>query len=632
MPDTKKADTVFNCRIRIRTLLTIALLLAYPALTKATDNYWNVDSGDWSDTNPSPWSLGTVPTSTDYAYIQNGNTAKITQTGEYCDSLVLGSTNSGTVEMSYGSLTAGYWEYIGYSGTGAFTQTGGINTFSFSSGPYYAQYLGYNFGSTGTYNLSGTGQLSAAAEYIGYSGTGTFTQTGGTNTIPFTSAIPDPGLHLGYKPNSTGTYNLSDTGYLSAKSETIGDLGTGTFNQTGGTNSITGSLTLGSGSLSSGTYFLSGTGILSCNVNEYIGKNGPGTFYQSGGTNSILNSNTLYVGYGSGATGTYNLSGDGQLTATEYIGYITSTGIFNQTGGINNAILNLGGSSSNGTYNLKGGTLITHYIQKGQGFATFNFGGGTLQASETFSTSMPMKLTGDGGNANIDTVGYTVTLSGILSGSGGLNKLGSGTLILNANNSYTGNTVVQAGTLWGSVGSSQIIDILDGATLKSGLYLSGTHTLTGSGTFIGDVTVLSGSHIDPGDSVGTLTISDSGSLGIGPGAVLDFELGSISESDKISMSSSNLNFMNINGNGLDFSYFNFTALDGFGPGTYTLIDAGTISGNLGKNLTGTIGDFTGTISISNNDLILTVVPEPGTWMLLAACLGLFVGKRMRREG
>lgn len=565
-----------------------------------------------------------MPTSTDYAYIQNDDTAKITQTGEECDSLVSGSTNPGTVEMSDGSLIVGYNEYIGYSGTGKFTQTGGIHTSFVYPHMSYGQYLGYNSGSTGTYNLRGTGQLFTSAEYIGYSGTGTFTQTGGTNSIDYIYT-PNSGLYLGSKTNSTGTYNLSDTGYLSAKSETIGDAGTGTFNQTGGTNSVTASLTLGSGSLSSGKYTLSGTGILSSSYSEYVGYSGTGTFDQSGGTNSA---NILSLGYfNHNAVGTYNLSGTGQLTATEYIGD-AGTGTFKQTGGTNNADLIFCHNSGNGTYYLNGGTLITHSIYKSNppGIALFNFGGGTLQASNTFTTSMPMKLTGDGGNANIDTVGYTVTLSGILSGSGGLNKLGSGTLILNAANSYTGNTVVQAGTLSGSVGYSQIIDILHGATFSGSLSLSGTHTLTGSGTIIGSVTVYNGSHIDPGDSVGTLTISGSGSLGIGPGALLDFELGSISESDKIFMSSATLLI-----NGLDFSYFNFTALDGFGPGTYTLIDAGNIFGNLGNNLTGSINGYSATLSKSGNDLMLTVVPEPGTWVLLAAaCLGLFVGKRMRR--
>ena len=48
-------------------------------------------------------------------------------------------------------------------------------------------YLGYNAGSSGTYNLSGSGLLSAGySEYIGYSGSGSFTQSGGTNSASTT--------------------------------------------------------------------------------------------------------------------------------------------------------------------------------------------------------------------------------------------------------------------------------------------------------------------------------------------------------------------------------------------------------------------------------------------------------------
>ena len=44
---------------------------------------------------------------------------------------------------------------------------------------------------------------------------------------------------------------------------------------------------------------------------------------------------------------------------------------------------------------------------------TFNFGGGTLVAEADFSTSRPMTLTGSGGNAFINTGGYTLSFSGI---------------------------------------------------------------------------------------------------------------------------------------------------------------------------------------------------------------------------
>lgn len=245
-----------------------------------------------------------------------------------------------------------------------------------------------------------------------------------------------------------------------------------------------------------------------------------------------------------------------------------------------------------------------------------------------------MTLTGINGNANIDTVGYAVMLSGILSGDGGLNKLGSGMLTLSAANSYKGNTFINTGKLTltstGSIGSTAIIDILGNATFDTsaknsggGFTLNSGQTLMGGGNIIGDIIASVGSHIAPGDSAGTLTIA--GNLTLNDGALLDFELGSISASDKISMSSSTL-FIN----NLDFYDFHFTALSGFGTGIYTLIDAGTISGQLGSKLTGPIGNYSGTLSKSNNDLILTVaVPEPGTWILLAsACLAIFAGKRM----
>ena len=54
------------------------------------------------------------------------------------------------------------------------------------------------------------------------------------------------GSTLGYWSGSNGTYNLSG-GSLSAPYEIIGVHGVGTFNQTGGLNTMDTDLTLGSG-------------------------------------------------------------------------------------------------------------------------------------------------------------------------------------------------------------------------------------------------------------------------------------------------------------------------------------------------------------------------------------------------
>ena len=62
-----------------------------------------------------------------------------------------------------------------------------------------------------------------------------------------------------------------------------------------------------------------------------------------------------------------------------------------------------------------------------------------------------MSLTGGtptgSGNATIDTSGGNIDLTGSLSGSGGLTKAGSGTLILGGSNSYLGETIVEEGKL-----------------------------------------------------------------------------------------------------------------------------------------------------------------------------------------
>ena len=117
---------------------------------------------------------------------------------------------------------------------------------------------------------------------MGYSGTGNFTQSGGTNTVV---NYLDIGNQFVNNPASVATYSLSGTGQLSAQYEKVGMSGTGNFTQSGGTNTISGALMLGGSS--SGTYSLSSSGLLSAPA-EYVGDSGPGNFTQSGGTNTIL--------------------------------------------------------------------------------------------------------------------------------------------------------------------------------------------------------------------------------------------------------------------------------------------------------------------------------------------------------
>jgi len=66
----------------------------------------------------------------------------------------------------------------------------------------------------------------------------------------------------------------------------------------------------------------------------------------------------------------------------------------------------------------------------------------------------------------------TTTYSGNISGSSGFSKVGTGTLTLSGNNSYSGKTYVGLGTLATSgdnrLGTSKIVDIWNSATLRLG--------------------------------------------------------------------------------------------------------------------------------------------------------------------
>ena len=326
-------------------------------------------------------------------------------------------SKSAKLELSGNSLlSVGSDEYLGYSGPGTFTQSGGTHSVG------DALDFGTEAFSMGTYSFSG-GRLSASALYLGCSGTGTLTQSGGTCS---TNA-----LYLGYNAGSTGTYTLSGSGLLTMQGEydsvSVGCSSTGAFTQSGGISNINGYgaiLTLGAGAGSSGTYNLSGTGKLLA-YDESVGASGTGAFTQSGGTNTV--SSNFDIASGTSGSGTYSLSGSGQLLAGyEFVGDF-GTATFTQSGGVNSTYaLELGFiSGSRGTYNLNGGLLAISNLTTNVGSAAFTFSGGTLQARGAFSTSMPMTLGTSGGGATFDTAGYALTLSGPLSGPGSLTKVGS---------------------------------------------------------------------------------------------------------------------------------------------------------------------------------------------------------------
>jgi autotransporter-associated beta strand protein len=113
--------------------------------------------------------------------------------------------------------------------------------------------------------------------------------------------------------------------------------------------------------------------------------------------------------------------------------------------------------------------------------------------------------------------GTSLTLGGVVSGTGSLVKNGSYSLILSNANNYTGNTTVNAGTLAltgnGSIATSPNITIASGATLSApALTLMNGQTLQGNGSVSGSLTVSPGATVAPSGAPGTLAVGGAAVL------------------------------------------------------------------------------------------------------------------------
>jgi len=497
-------------------------------------------SGNWSAA--SSWNPGSVPVAGDAVYLAFSDGVNRNITYDYTGAAVTlysltidlaNATGAATTEfsMSANNLTVNGVEEIGQRGVGTFNQSGGVNTINGENGLL----LGQNIGSTGSYLLSGTGSLAliGGSEHVGVFGAGIFNQSGGTNTVNSGN-----NLYIGDNAGAIGTYSLTGSGSLSVSgNEYVGNNGAGNFNQGGGTNSIGVELYLGNNTGSTGTYTLTG-GTLSATAGEYVGYNGAGIFNQSGGANTFSGTAALLIGAFGSSTGTYILSGTGMLLANggEYVGYATP-GTFTQTGGVNNitggnSLLVGGFSGSTGTYMLSGtgslsddggeyigysspGTFTqtggTNTITNNNGLLLGGFSGST----GTYNLSGTGMLSDEG-----EYVGYNTT--GTFNQTGGTNTISGNSLYLGFNTGSTGIYTLGGGT----------------ATVTGGIYVGGTGSASGgTGTLTvnsgqlnvtGTLRVYSGSTVNFNggtSTVGSLSIDNGGVVNVNGSFFVDYGFG-----------------------------------------------------------------------------------------------------------
>jgi T5SS/PEP-CTERM-associated repeat protein len=452
---------------------------------------------------------------------QAGSNGSYTQTGgtnSVTGNLVLGyaSGGDGTYELEAGLLTAD-WEVIGDQGSGSFTQKDtSTNTVSLGL------ILGNSAGGSGTYNLGGSGTLSVGGNLtlgsqagssgtfnydtnpgdaatlaisggsvvVGASGTGIFNQGGGTLNAT---------LDIGSSAGGNGTYNL--TGGTLNDDLIIGDAGAGTFNDTGGTQNVTGNLILGNQAGSQGTYTLSGTGTLNIvadaggNRNLVVGDSGQGAYNQEHGT---VVADNLFIGEQAGSTGTVTVSGPGTiLTAldptsgiADQIGFY-GTGTLDVSDGAevdSDASLVLANQpSASGTLAVATGGLVNSplftigggYTPGGTALVTASTGGIITATEEAFMyPGVTIDVTGGGSfdvGPTVTPVAGAVKIGevGVLHGAGTIN----GDVIDNGTVGVVGGTL----TIIGDLTDDGTVNVTDESA--SGLNVNGNVTIgKGSGT------------------------------------------------------------------------------------------------------------------------------------------------------
>ena len=414
---------------------------------------------------------GGIVNSTFLTTFTNGGTINMTGTiGNGTGGLT--KTGPGTLFLttsnSYGGLTTVSAGVVNIQNSFALGTTSSGTTVS--SGAVLQQQGGFDVsGETLSLNGSGVGGIGAFRSLSGSNSWSGLITLAGSTTIDADAGTLNLTANI---VNSTSTLTVTNTGTVILS----GALGSGTGGLTkvgtgtliiNNANNFTGATTITGGTIqfgASGTQppvsavTVNASGTLDLNsLNESI-------LSLAGAGSVTLGSGTLTVNNTAAATFSGVMSGTGGLTESG-TGTLTMSGVNTFTG---NTVINSGAISIKADNNL------------GATNGSINLNGGTLTTSATVTSARSLVLGASGGTLNL---GGALTLSGIVSGPGALNKIGTKTLTMTGTNTYLGGTTNGAGII--TIGSDFALGNTNGpVTFSASATLTTTASFTSSRNFI----------------------------------------------------------------------------------------------------------------------------------------------------